>query len=184
MGQDSPQTTPFPKNHRLSKRLSTRLFVSSLYSALKRVQTFHSRPLLVSKRVSAHRGRERPKKEADPSRRAGDRCSMLRNLLMRLILSYHKTSRCPCLPARILKVYAETFMGLSHTCHPDGLCSVLLSRGCVLEPGFHCGDSGPTYIPRTGEGWGVSHCQGPAGGGQPAVTSAGRPPPTIMLSVC
>ena len=44
------------------------------------------------------------------------------------------------------------YRGLNWPVHrADGLNNTLLSRGCVLENGSHCGNGSRTYIPRTGE---------------------------------
>lgn len=56
-------------------------------------------------------------------------------------------------PTSILKVYREAWMGFSYIHHHDGLSSTLLSQGCVLGSGFHCGNGGRDRMntPRTGE---------------------------------
>lgn len=46
----------------------------------------------------------------------------------------------PHLPARILKVYAKALTGFSHVYCPDVLNNTLLSSGCDLENGSHCGN--------------------------------------------
>ena len=63
-------------------------------------------------------------------------------------LPWAKMSRSPRLLVRILKVYIEALMGLSHIHNPHGL-NTLLSQGCVLEKGLYHGNSVWMYILRT-----------------------------------
>ena len=46
----------------------------------------------------------------------------------------------PYLSARILKVYGKALTGFSHVYCPDVLNNTLLSSGCDLENGSHCGN--------------------------------------------
>lgn len=43
-------------------------------------------------------------------------------------------------------------MGFSHTYHPEGLNTTLLSPGCVLENGSHYGNGGQNIHQRQGAG--------------------------------
>lgn len=63
----------------------------------------------------------------------------------------HETSGAH-LPARILEVYVEDLIGVSHVHHPDGLHNTLLSQGCALETAPAGGTVGRVYIPRAEDG--------------------------------
>lgn len=82
-------------------------------------------------------GRERPKKESDPSRWVGGgRCNKQENLPTELVLG---ATRRVDPPTRILKVYTETFTGFSHMFNPNSLNTTLLPSAWVLANGLHCG---------------------------------------------
>lgn len=44
-----------------------------------------------------------------------------------------KMNGTPCPHTRILKAYTKTLTGFSHVLSPDGLHTMLLYQGCVLE---------------------------------------------------
>lgn len=61
-----------------------------------------------------------------------------------------------------LKVYTEALTRFSHIHWPDGLNNTLLSQGCFLENGSHCGNDGPkVHFKDRGEGK-QTDCPGPA----------------------
>lgn len=47
-------------------------------------------------------------------------------------------SNCPPV---ILNVYVEASTTLGHVNQPDGLSNIVLSQGCVLKNGSHCGNN-------------------------------------------
>ena len=98
------------------------------------------------------KGKERPKKEADNLRLAGDRFNKQGNLPIRLVLSGCKTRRSLHLPATIIKVYIEALMEFNNIFSPDSLNITSLSQGYILEMTASVGIVGRTYIPRTGDG--------------------------------
>lgn len=52
-----------------------------------------------------------------------------------------------------LKVYTEALTRFTHVHCPDGLNNTLLSQGCFLENGSHCGNDGPkVHFKDRGEG--------------------------------
>ena len=73
-------------------------------------------------------GEDRPRKRVDHSRLTGGKFNKQGNLHTRLVLSSHKTSRSPHLPAPTVEVYTEAFTRFSHTCHPDDLNNRLFSK--------------------------------------------------------
>lgn len=108
-------------------------------------------------------GKERLKKEVGRSRLVGSRFNKQGNLHTRLVSGSHKTSRSLHPPARILKVYIESLTVVNHIYYLDALNNIILSQRFVLENGKH-GKVIRSYIPKTGERWGVSDCPGPAAG--------------------
>ena len=58
-------------------------------------------------------------------------------------------------------VFIEALTGFSHIFCPEDLSNTLLSQGCILENGSHCGNGRQKFIPRTGTGRGAFHCPGP-----------------------
>ena len=98
-----------------------------------------------------HKGKEKPKKEADHSRLVGGRFNKQRNSHTRFVLSNHKMSRTLHQPAVILKVYTEVLTGLSHTFSTDGLNETLFSQGCILENDSGCGHCEHNIHARAGE---------------------------------
>lgn len=68
---------------------------------------------------------------------------------------------CRFLPqtSRILRVYIESFTGVSHVCHPGGPNNPFLSQGCVLETAPAVGTVGQMLcIPRTRVAGGGGEC--------------------------
>jgi len=47
-------------------------------------------------------------------------------------------SNCPPV---ILNIYVEASTTLGHVNQPDGLSNIVLSQGCVLKNGSHCGNN-------------------------------------------
>ena len=73
-------------------------------------------------------GKERWKKEANPSRLVGGRFNKQRNLC-----EMSRSLHLPPQPPRILKnVYVEVLTGFSHIFSPGGLNHTLLSQVCIL----------------------------------------------------
>lgn len=64
------------------------------------------------------------------------------------------------LSTRILGVYIKSSTGFSHICQAGSLNNTLLSQGCILENGPHCGNGGQNTHSKD-EGGG-SDCLGPA----------------------
>ena len=97
-------------------------------------------------------GKERTKKEADPSRLVGGSFHKQGHLTTRLLSGSCKMSRSLPPPARILGVYIEALVGFSLMYRPDGLNTTSLSQGCVLEmaPAMGTGGRMHEYVPRTG----------------------------------
>lgn len=106
-------------------------------------------------------GKERPKKEAEHSGLVGGSFNSKRNLHGRLVLGIHKMSRSLHPSTRILNIYTEALNGFSHIHYPDGLSNTLLSQGCTLENGSHCGcifqvRGGDRETPIAGSSWRVN----------------------------
>lgn len=78
--------------------------------------------------MQSETSRGRPKKEADHSVLVGAVFNKEGNLLRRLVLGGHKTSRSPHPPALILKVYIEALTGFSHVSCPGILITTLPSQ--------------------------------------------------------
>ena len=120
--------------------------------------------VLVCKLTPTHaEGKERPKNEADHSGLVGGSFNKQGNLPVRLVLGDWKVNRSSQWPIRILKVYIESFTGLSDGHSPEELYTPLLSQGCVHKNGFHDGISVPQGIhSKDGEERGASCCLDPA----------------------
>lgn len=95
--------------------------------------------------------------EAGQSRWVGDRVNKQGNLLMRLVLGGHKTSRSPHLHTIIFRVYTEFIQSLyrGHQCSVI-ICHLYrlntsLSQGLALEMAQAVGTVGRVSIPRRGE---------------------------------
>lgn len=130
-------------------------------------------------------GKERPKNEAEHSRLVGGSFKSQGNLLMMLVLGGHKTGTSPRLPARILKVYTESFIASNHVYHPDGLHNTLPLQTVSLETAPTVGMVGWTYIPSTGDGGRHPHCPSPAcraTGDYVLWVTSTNPPPLVTYS--
>ena len=93
-----------------------------------------------------------------------------------------KTSTSLHLLAGILKVFIAASTGFSQEYHPDGLNNTLLSQGCILENGSHCGN-GEQNVHSKDRGESEEPQIAPVQfTGQPAVTASQWPPPTFYPS--
>ena len=77
------------------------------------------------------RGQGEAEERGSHSRLVGGSFNKQGNLLTRLVLGGHKTSRTPHLPARILQVYRETLTGFSHV-HSTGKLNTFVFQDWIL----------------------------------------------------
>ena len=69
------------------------------------------------------------------------------NLLIRLVLGSHRTSRSLHLPTSMLKVYIEALAGFSHVLSPDSPIITLVSHGWILGAVSGKGKARRMYFP-------------------------------------
>lgn len=94
---------------------------------------------MVHKLASIYRGQTETTKEAGHSRLVGGRFNKQGNLPRRPILGSHYRNRSA--PAR--QNHRSLYRGLNWI-QSVSLSKTLLSQGCILENGSHCGNSGQT----------------------------------------
>ena len=108
--------------------------------------------------------RGKPKKKVDHSRFAGGTFIKQVNLLIRFVLSGHKSSRFPHLLIRTIEVYLKCLTLFSRSHIPFQIASTLhfYFKIACLEQLLGAGKARWKHIPRNGRGWGASNCPGPA----------------------
>lgn len=108
--------------------------------------------------------RGKPQKKIDHSRLAGGTFIKQENLLVRFVLSGHKSSRFPHLLTRTIEVYLKGLTVFSRSHIPFQIASTLhvYFKVACWEQLLGAGKARWKHIPRTGRGWGASNCPGPA----------------------